>query len=366
MRFLHFLVALTLGSLFCSALAALSVLHAAMSQSGFGTEALVAPVDGDAVLDFLAQVPLKKLAFIFLTQAQSHILVLLMVSLNALLLVGWLVQGLLFAWSVSGSELKAAREHTLNFIVFRLIFLGSMLETMSGPSNHTNPAVTGTLPAAPGAGPLRELACWLMWFGFIGFLRWFLVLLRERFQSAQASPYATVDTFRKYLAVTLVFTALNVLVAFVVVVLAAPHTTWTVLSLLLFENVVLLFSCCKIAFRYVLYIQTLRKEQPWEERGPALYYSDMACEVSVQVVTLVHLLHIWWHYGMSLSLLDLFLFLHVRQLFVGVWRNLQALRTYRRSVFELNARFPDASPEELERLNDDVCSIWSVSRICAH
>lgn len=84
---------------------------------------------------------------------------------------------------------------------------------------------------------------------------------------------------------------------------------------------------------------------------------DMLCEMSVQVTTLAHLVHIWTCYGLSFSLIDLFLFLHVRQLLVGVWRNLVAMRNYSRALWELNARFPDASPEELQRQQDDVCSI---------
>ena len=79
--------------------------------------------------------------------------------------------------------------------------------------------------------------------------------------------------------------------------------------------------------------------------------------MSVQVTTLAHLVHIWTCYGLSFSLIDLFLFLHVRQLLVGVWRNLVAMRNYSRALWELNARFPDASPEELQRQQDDVCSI---------
>lgn len=84
---------------------------------------------------------------------------------------------------------------------------------------------------------------------------------------------------------------------------------------------------------------------------------DMLCEMSVQVTTLAHLVHIWTCYGLSFSLIDLFLFLHVRQLLVGVWRNLVAMRNYSRALWELNARFPDASPDELQRQQDDVCSI---------
>ena len=83
----------------------------------------------------------------------------------------------------------------------------------------------------------------------------------------------------------------------------------------------------------------------------------MLCELVVQFITLAHLLSLWRHYGLSFSVLDLFLFLHVRQLVVGAWRNLLAMRNYSRALWELNARFPDASPAELNRLHDDVCSI---------
>lgn len=77
----------------------------------------------------------------------------------------------------------------------------------------------------------------------------------------------------------------------------------------------------------------------------------------VSTLTLAHLIHIWVHYGLSFSLIDMFLFLHVRQLVVSLWRNVIAMRNYSRALWELNERFPDATPAELERLNDDVCSI---------
>ena len=254
------------------------MLHTALSESAFTTAVLRSPADWEAVGDFLAQVPLKKLAFLFLTRSAAHICLLLLLLLNGTLLLGWMMQGLIFSWSVTASELRVAREQTLSFAVFRVIFLGSILETISGSIDEDSApiaatAVAGNLPLAPGASALRELACWLCWFGLIAFLRWFLALLRERFSSAQASPYATVRTFTKYLVVTCGLTAFNVLVGATVVLLCHPHTTWTVLSLLLFENVLLMASCVKIICRYALYIQTLRKEQPWEERGSTLYYA---------------------------------------------------------------------------------------------
>ncbi len=306
LRFPHFLLALTVISLLSSCLAALSVLHTALAESAFTTAPLRPPADWDsgtlthstpvhalsmaavahtsiillaftaAVADFVSQVPVRKLLYIFLTQSASHVLLLMLLMLNAMLIVGWLLQGLLFSWNVSAAELKVARDQTLNFAVFRLIFLGSILETMSGDGEDEDVApssVAGSLPLAPGASALRELACWLCWFGLIGFLRWFLALLRERFSTAQASPYATVHTFTKYLIITLVFTSFNALLAFAVIFLCHAHSTWTVLSLLLFENGVLMASCIKIVFRYAMYLQTIRREQPWEERGSTLYYT---------------------------------------------------------------------------------------------
>lgn len=274
-RFGHVLLLLTALSAAAMAAAFTSVMHAALLQSGFSASLLRHPVNSDAIMDFLSQVPPRKLLYLFLTHSSAHVLLLLMLVANGLLLIGWIVQRALFADSVSQSEIKVARENTLHFAVFRLLFLGSILESTSGSGISNNAGGVGaeSIPLAPGSGPLRELACWLMWFGVMGFLRWFLVLLRERFQTAQSSPYATVHTFVKYLLLTVAFSVANIAVALAVLLVLRPHTTWAVVSLLLFENVILLASCLKIIFRYALYIRTLQKEQPWEERGSTLYYS---------------------------------------------------------------------------------------------
>jgi len=274
LRFGHVLLLMTSLSAAALAVAFTSVLHAALLQSGFSASLLRHPVNTEAIVDFLSQVPPQKLIFLFLTHSAAHVLLMLMLAANGLLLLGWIVQRALFADSVSNSEIKVARENTLHFAVFRLLFLGSILEsTSSSGSNNAAGVGAESVPLAPGAGPLRELACWLMWFGVMGFLRWFLVLLRERFQTAQSSPYATVHTFTKYLLLTVAFSVANLAVALAVLFVLRPHTTWAVVSLLLFENVILLASCLKIIFRYALYIRTLQKEQPWEERGSTLYYS---------------------------------------------------------------------------------------------
>lgn len=287
LRFIHFLCLLSICSLLSCCVAITNVMHTALLQSGFSV-AILRPVPGgslfdhdfEPLLDFLSQVPAKKLAYIFLTHSPSHILLCIMLTTNVLLVVGWMLHGLIFAWNVTSAELKVARDHSLNFAIFRLIFLGSILETGSHPALQDNTVKTGdnaTTPVmtlAPGSGSLRELACWLAFFGLIGFLRWFLVLLRERFQTAQASPYATVHTFVKYLCYTLAFTFLNLVIAGCLIFgLRSAGASWTILSLLVFENLILMASCAKIIFRYSIYIQTLRREQPWEERGSALYYS---------------------------------------------------------------------------------------------
>lgn len=365
LRYPHFLFLFTLLSAFLFFLSLGGAVQVALRESPLFSAAIVRQGLWDEVADFVSQLPPHKLFYIFLTHNPLHVLILLQVIINGLLLIGWLLQRLLFA-SCTAAEVKAAREAILNFCIFRLIFLGSLLETSSAANptaaaeesssagNSSSPS--SPPPLAPGSGGLREVCVWLLWFALVAFVRWFLVMLRERFNTAQASPHATPRTFSKYLLLTLLFSAVNLALAALVLLVLGPHVSWTVLSLVVFENAVLLASCVKIAVKYALYLQTLRRSQPWEERGSSLYYNDMFCEVVVQMITIAHLTHIWTHFGLSFSLLDLFLFLQVRHLAVGLYRNLKSVRQYARAIAEINTRFPDATPQELQQL-DDVCSI---------
>ena len=83
LRFGHVLLLMTSLSAAATAVAFTSVLHAALLQSGFSASLLRHPVNTEAIVDFLSQVPPQKLLFLFLTHSSAHVLLMLMLAANA-------------------------------------------------------------------------------------------------------------------------------------------------------------------------------------------------------------------------------------------------------------------------------------------
>lgn len=75
-----------------------------------------------------------------------------------------------------------------------------------------------------------------------------------------------------------------------------------------------------------------------------------------QGLTLVHYLHVWSFYGLSVTIIDLFLFLHLRSSFVVLVDRISKYHHYRRASVEINSRYADATAAELQHA-DDFCAI---------
>jgi len=358
-----------------------------------------AEADMEAVADFLSQVPLRKFLYVFLTTSASvHMMTMLALVLEGVMIIGYVIHRYLFPLARAGGgggvgvaggtrpngpEVRAAKEHLISFASGRMLFLMANLAGSASKFSHGHPHAaaamhtyggmdaqsnasdsdsslhfTHSTPLAPGSGADHDLILWILWYILIGFLRWFLVMLRERFTHAQASIHeVTIKNFVKLALATAVFATVNIGIGLGVLSLALrARAPWSVMSLFLFENVVLISSFIKLLYKFHLYIRSLRLDQPWEERGSSMFYVDSVCDVIAHSVTGAHFIHVWSLFGLSFSLLDLLFFLNVRAVLINIYRSVRGMIVYARAMHQINSRFPDATAEELRRL-DDICSI---------
>eukprot|EP00466_Bigelowiella_natans_P020069 jgi/Bigna1/86132/estExt_fgenesh1_pg.C_80155 len=84
-------------------------------------------------------------------------------------------------------------------------------------------------------------------------------------------------------------------------------------------------------------------------------YVDFCAEFLLQLAKLGHFLQIWKIYGVSFTLIDLFLFMNMRSVLVNMINCACAFRLYRQALLEIDLKIPDAAPEDLVR--DDKCAI---------
>jgi len=79
-------------------------------------------------------------------------------------------------------------------------------------------------------------------------------------------------------------------------------------------------------------------------------------DVSGNLLTLLHLGHIWVWIGITFTLVDFFIGMNIRSVLLYLKKKLVSFRGYWRAMQDINDRFLDASSEELKRVDDD-CSI---------
>ena len=274
--------------------------------------------------------PRHLLTFLLRSKVTELLTLNLLIALLSLLVAH--VQSRTFG-PLSDNEKKACRENLFNFLVFRSVFIAAVVPL-----------------------DVRELVLWCAFFAVIAALRLLCIIARERFSTVTILPSATADTFVRLLLLIAGILVVDLLVAAVVWWLVRAEAGLSVVCLMLFENVVVLLGCLKVSGKYVIHLLSMRRDAAWEERTSYLYYCEFTFECVTQLLTMLHYLHVWSLYGLSVTIIDLFLFLHLRSSFVVLVDRISKYHHYRRASVEINSRYADATPAELQQA-DDFCAI---------
>eukprot|EP00808_Paulinella_micropora_P004039 g40749.t1 len=240
---------------------------------------------------------------------------------------------------LSFHEAKSLRESMSNFLLFRVVLVGALIEYEA-----------------------RELSIWFLWFALTGFLRFFLVLCRERYHSVEPVAATTRMLVRFSVMLVAVFTC-NALLAFSCFALFAQRAGVSRMLLLLFENAATCIGCLKVGCKYLGALRRMTAAETTHNMGgegdphemPISFRAQFLLDVLKHSLTLLHLLHIWWLAGLSLSLLDLFLFMNVKAVHTQLVRIITGFRN-REMVMRVLQRYPSVGREELEQ-RMDACAI---------
>lgn len=109
---------------------------------------------------------------------------------------------------------------------------------------------------------LIEFFIWFVFFMSIAFLRYFVVVVRERFTTLTIRQNVHVSQYTLLLVFTIILSMINITMAGAIVVTLTSSSTTTrssisLIGLLLFEHMVILFGCIKVICKYSLHIYSL-------------------------------------------------------------------------------------------------------------
>eukprot|EP00465_Bigelowiella_longifila_P010930 CAMPEP_0185252164 /NCGR_PEP_ID=MMETSP1359-20130426/1353_1 /TAXON_ID=552665 /ORGANISM="Bigelowiella longifila, Strain CCMP242" /LENGTH=395 /DNA_ID=CAMNT_0027834275 /DNA_START=120 /DNA_END=1307 /DNA_ORIENTATION=- len=245
-------------------------------------------------------------------------------------ITGRIVQ-LYFFGELTETEIQLVKERTLNYMLFKIVFMGAILNA-----------------------DVHELLVWTTWFTAMCFLQAFVCVCEERFEMAAENALAgdQRDAVR-YLFVALSISFVNVGLALLCWV-SFQGAGLSVPYLLFFENIVVMINGMHTSLKYILCIY-LGRGFGTPDNVVLMKYVDFCAEFLLQVAMLGHFLQIWKIYGVSFTLIDLFLFMNMRSVLLDMVNSICAFRRYRQALTDIDSRIPDVAPEDLAR--DDKCAI---------
>eukprot|EP00026_Physarum_polycephalum_P001391 Phypoly_transcript_01392.p1 GENE.Phypoly_transcript_01392~~Phypoly_transcript_01392.p1 ORF type:complete len:855 (-),score=140.50 Phypoly_transcript_01392:868-3168(-) len=254
---------------------------------------------------------------------------------NLLFLFGKLIQKIFFG-NLRDAEIQNLSDRLLTYVLFKIVFVGAVMEP-----------------------DLKELLIWTSWFSILGFLKIFTLLTRDRFEYLNTFSPHTHPTIHVRMLTLLVLILFSDLAWFALCVKLFFEAGISVLLLLNFECFTIYMDTVQTLVKYAIHLLDLARSPTdgvWEQRGQYIYYTEFATDSFVLAGTLGHYMHILYLHGLSVTLLDAVLFMHMRIVFNNLRVKIIAYRNYRQLAENMNHRYPSVSAEDLQQYNDD-CAI---------
>lgn len=260
------------------------------------------------------------------------VLVLCNVAFCFLLVVGMGLQWLIFG-KLRDIERQHVRDKLWNFAFYKFIVVFGVLNVQT----------------------LEEMVFWVAWFATFAFLHAFAQLSKDRFEYLSFSPATPNTTHAKVLGLLASIFSASIILGCLCGYVGNSHG-WNLFLFMIAECLLLAFRTLHVILKYAIHLYDLHYEGVWEKRGMVVYYTELFMELLVLGVDFTHHIHMLLWGNVFLSMASLVICLQIRFLYNEIQRRVQRHRNYRKVVHNMEARFANASDEEL-RQNDDDCAI---------
>ena len=226
------------------------------------------------------------------------------------------------------------RERTINFLLFKIIFIGAIVEP-----------------------ELLELMTWASCFVILGMIKMLGSLGRDRFEHVAVAP--NITTFAHFRLISLLSL---VLISCVAWSMTCINTFWigggpNVVLLLLFECMTCIIIMLQTLTKYIVHgIDLYYYNNEWDWRGPLWYFIGFVGDVISLSISVGHYIHVWSLNGISVNLIDAILFLNIRVTIGNILKQLKGWSNYRKMMHQLNVTYPTATEDELIQMNEN-CAI---------
>jgi hypothetical protein len=228
-------------------------------------------------------------------------------------------------------------EHFLNFLLFKIVFVGAVLEP-----------------------DIYEICVWGSYFSMTGFLKLLGFVCKERAEYQAVIPGVSPRDRAKLAALLSCVLSIDVCLGYGVLVVFAETDESTKL-LLLFEPLVIALRTMLTLVKHAVCAASVAASEEAEHTDdgdevnacPSLYYVDFAVNLIVGMLSILHYFQIWVLNGVSFTIIDGILFLNMRIMFLRLSKQVGGFINYHRILSSMRT-FPDVTDwSEIQ----DVCAI---------
>lgn len=269
------------------------------------------------------------------TQEPWCLVTLVNMAYCCLILVGKLIQKIVFG-QLRVVEHQHIKDKFWNFVFYKFIFIFGVLNVQE----------------------MDEIILWCSWFSVLGFLHILAQLCKDRFEYFSSSPATPATTHFKVLLLLTVIHITCLTLLGIAILVGYFYTGVNTFAFMAAECLLLLIKTLYVIVRYGIHLWDITHEGVWENRAIYVYYSDLLFEMSALSVDFFHHLHMLLWGNIFLSMASLVICMQLRYLFHEFQRRIKRHKNYCYVVKTVEAKFPMALPEELQRNNDDCAICW--------
>ncbi|CAH4028989.1 unnamed protein product [Pieris brassicae] len=254
---------------------------------------------------------------------------------------GWAVVRAVFG-RLRVSEAQRAKDKLWNYVFYKFIFVFGVLNV------HY----------------LDELLLWCAWFTLLGALTLLTQLAKDRFEYLSSSPTSSSWAHGRLVALLAgeLIAGATLMAVAVRWGLPAGRDTFAFMAA---ECVIAMVPCVHVVARFVL------RARGVDTAGSAAYYTHLVFDAVGLVAETGHVAHMVVHSNAVVSMASMVLLMQLRHLLHALLARLKRHRLYAALAHHMSRNYPMASPEEVEKNQDNCAICWEPMKEarklpCAH
>ncbi|XP_012272037.1 E3 ubiquitin-protein ligase AMFR [Orussus abietinus] len=257
-----------------------------------------------------------------------------------LILLGKSIQKLVFG-ELRVSERQHLKDKFWNFIFYKFIFVFGVLNVQY----------------------MDEVVLWCAWFTALGFLSLLSQLCKDRFEYLSFSPTTPGWSHARLLGLLTAILALSSFMLLLCFAAAFFFVSFNTFAFMAAECILLGVRTIHVMLRYAIHLYDTRgagtsSPRSWDKRGSLAYYTELASELTVLAVDLLHHIHMLLWSNIFLSMASLVICMQLRYLFHEIQRRITKHRNYLAVLNHMEQNYPMASAEELAENSDNCAICW--------